>query len=107
MISKEERNIVKRMYNRIYSHKSIKDLTGNSLLITLFAMRDSNRYRVLRDNALLLSDAISSDSVKKLIKAGVKIIVQPGGSIKDPEVIKEANKGKIKMIFSGIRHFNH
>ena len=46
MISKEERNIIKRMYNRIYSHKSIKDLTGNSLLITLFAMRDSNRYRV-------------------------------------------------------------
>ena len=37
----------------------------------------------------------------------VKIIVQPGGSVKDQEVISEANKAKIKMVFTGIRHFNH
>ena len=42
-----------------------------------------------------------------LIKAGVKTIVQPGGSIRDQEVINTANKAKIKMIFTGIRHFNH
>ena len=45
--------------------------------------------------------------VLKLIKAGVKLIVQPGGSIRDSEAIKVANKAKIKMIFTGIRHFNH
>ena len=42
-----------------------------------------------------------------LIKAGVKIIVQPGGSIRDKELIDAANKAKIKMLFTGIRHFNH
>ena len=47
------------------------------------------------------------DGLKTLISAGVKIIVQPGGSIKDKEVIKAADSAKIKMIFTGIRHFNH
>ena len=60
-------------------------------------------------NSIAASDAFFpfADSIKKLIKAGVKVIVQPGGSIKDSEVIKEANKRKVKMIFSGIRHFSH
>ena len=48
-----------------------------------------------------------SDGVKSLINAGVKTIVQPGGSIRDKEVIDVANKAKIKMIFTGTRHFNH
>ena len=47
------------------------------------------------------------DGIKILIKAGVKIIVQPGGSIKDKEIINAADKAKIKMLFTGIRHFNH
>ena len=34
-------------------------------------------------------------------KGGVKIIVQPGGSIRDQEIIKAANKAKIKMLFTG------
>ena len=48
-----------------------------------------------------------TDGVIALIKAGIKIIVQPGGSIRDKEVIDAANKAKIKMVFTGIRHFNH
>ena len=47
------------------------------------------------------------DGIKNLIKAGVKIIIQPGGSIKDQEIINAADKAKIKMLFTGIRHFNH
>ena len=60
-------------------------------------------------NSIAASDAFFPfpDGVKKLISAGVKIIVQPGGSIKDQEVISAANKAKIKMIFTGSRHFNH
>ena len=60
-------------------------------------------------NSIAASDAFFpfADGIKTLIKAGVKIIVQPGGSIRDQEVINEANKAKIKMIFTGIRHFNH
>ena len=48
-----------------------------------------------------------ADGIKTLIDSGVKIIVQPGGSIRDKEVIDAANKAKIKMIFTGMRHFNH
>ena len=60
-------------------------------------------------NSIAASDAFFpfADGIKTLINAGVKTIVQPGGSIRDAEVIAAANKAKIKMVFTGIRHFNH
>tara|TARA_B100000497_G_C7682555_1_gene413071 strand:+ start:656 stop:2206 length:1551 start_codon:yes stop_codon:yes gene_type:complete len=60
-------------------------------------------------NSIAASDAFFpfADGINILIKAGVKTIIQPGGSIKDQEVINAANKAKIKMFFTGIRHFNH
>ena len=60
-------------------------------------------------NSIAASDAFFpfADGINVLVKAGVKTIVQPGGSIKDQEVINVANKAKIKMVFTGIRHFNH
>ena len=60
-------------------------------------------------NSVAASDAFFpfADGMNILVKAGVKIIIQPGGSIRDQEVINAANKAKIKMFFTGIRHFNH
>ena len=60
-------------------------------------------------NSVAASDAFFpfADGITTLIKAGVKTIIQPGGSIRDQEVINAADKAKIKMIFTGIRHFNH
>ena len=60
-------------------------------------------------NSVAASDAFFpfADGIEALIKAGIKIIVQPGGSIRDQEVINVANKAKIKMLFTGVRHFNH
>ncbi len=60
-------------------------------------------------NSIAASDAFFpfADGINSLIKAGVKTIIQPGGSIRDQEVINAANKARIKMLFSGIRHFNH
>tara|TARA_B110000259_G_C13997873_1_gene395131 strand:- start:273 stop:1823 length:1551 start_codon:yes stop_codon:yes gene_type:complete len=60
-------------------------------------------------NSIAASDAFFpfADGVKSLIAAGIKIIVQPGGSIRDREVINAANKAKIKMVFTNVRHFNH
>jgi len=60
-------------------------------------------------NSVAASDAFFpfADGIKTLVNSGVKIIVQPGGSIRDKEIISAANKAKIKMIFTGIRHFNH
>lgn len=47
------------------------------------------------------------DSIEILAKAGIKAVIQPGGSIRDQEVIDEADKNDIAMIFTGIRHFKH
>ena len=60
-------------------------------------------------NSIAASDAFFpfADGVKSLIAAGVRIFVQPGGSIRDQEVINAINKAKAKMVFTNIRHFNH
>ena len=60
-------------------------------------------------NSIAASDAFFpfADGIKNLINSGVKVIVQPGGSIRDKEVIKEADKARVKMIFTNTRNFNH
>jgi len=47
------------------------------------------------------------DSVEYAAKIGVNGIIQPGGSIRDDEVIETANKLNIPMVFTNIRHFKH
>jgi phosphoribosylaminoimidazolecarboxamide formyltransferase/IMP cyclohydrolase len=42
-----------------------------------------------------------------LIDAGVIAIVQPGGSVRDEELIAAAKKADIAMFFTGVRHFSH
>lgn len=48
-----------------------------------------------------------ADGLQILIDAGVKAVVQPGGSVRDEEVIKAANEAGITMYFTGARHFFH
>ncbi|WP_202080901.1 bifunctional phosphoribosylaminoimidazolecarboxamide formyltransferase/IMP cyclohydrolase [Caldalkalibacillus salinus] len=59
--------------------------------------------------AVLASDAFfpMPDTVEEAAKSGVSAIIQPGGSIKDEDVIKEANNHGIAMVFTGVRHFKH
>lgn len=59
--------------------------------------------------AVLASDAFFPfpDNVKLAAKAGISTIIQPGGSIKDEEVIAEAKKLGITMVLTGVRHFKH
>ncbi len=59
--------------------------------------------------ASLASEAFipKPDTIKIAAKAGIKAIIQTGGSMADAEVIKEANKAKITMVTTGIRHFKH
>ena len=47
------------------------------------------------------------DSVGAAAKAGVKAIIEPGGSIRDDEVIEAANEHDIALYFTGVRHFLH
>jgi phosphoribosylaminoimidazolecarboxamide formyltransferase / IMP cyclohydrolase len=47
------------------------------------------------------------DGVEEIAKAGATAIIQPGGSVRDPEVIETADRLGLAMIFTGIRHFRH
>jgi len=47
------------------------------------------------------------DGVTTLAKAGITAVVQPGGSIRDKDVIEAADEAKITMLFTGRRHFRH
>ncbi|MCT4543537.1 MAG: bifunctional phosphoribosylaminoimidazolecarboxamide formyltransferase/IMP cyclohydrolase [Vallitalea sp.] len=57
----------------------------------------------------LASDAFFpfSDCVEEAAKAGIKCIIQPGGSIRDNESIEACDKYGIAMVFTGMRHFRH
>lgn len=59
--------------------------------------------------AVLVSDAFlpKTDNVQLAAKAGIAAIIQTGGSIADDDVIKAADKYKIAMVMTGIRHFKH
>ena len=60
-------------------------------------------------HASLASDAFMpfADNIEMAAKGGILSVVQPGGSIRDQDVIDAANKFNMTMVFTGIRHFNH
>lgn len=68
-----------------------------------------SKSRVPLTGAAMASDAFFPfrDSVDEAAKAGVKSIIQPGGSLKDQESIDAANENGIAMVVTGIRHFRH
>ncbi len=75
---------------------------------------DSAKIAIMKSNlstkgAVGASDAFFpfADGLKVLIDAGIKAVVQPGGSIRDEEVIKAADDAGISMVFTGVRHFKH
>jgi phosphoribosylaminoimidazolecarboxamide formyltransferase/IMP cyclohydrolase len=47
------------------------------------------------------------DNIDVAAKAGVRAVVQPGGSIRDADVIAAADEHGIPMVFTGVRHFRH
>jgi len=61
------------------------------------------------DNSAIASDAFFpfADGVEAAAKAGATCVIQPGGSIRDQEVIDKANKHDMAMIFTNQRHFRH
>lgn len=78
---------------------------------------DSTRIAALKANdaeleltgAVMASDAFFPfrDTVDAAAKAGIKAIIQPGGSIRDPEVIAAADEADLAMILTHRRHFRH
>ena len=75
----------------------------NSVHLALRAAGDKSKGSVLASDAFFPF----ADSIELAAQGGVTAIAQPGGSIRDEEVIAEANKHQIAMVFTGVRHFKH
>jgi phosphoribosylaminoimidazolecarboxamide formyltransferase/IMP cyclohydrolase len=75
---------------------------------------DSARIAAMKAKLPLAGTGVASDAffpfrdgVDEIAKAGATAIIQPGGSVKDEEVIAAADEHKIAMVFTGVRHFRH
>ena len=70
---------------------------------------NKNKNQKNLKNAVMASDAFFpfSDGIEEATDNGINAIVQPGGSIRDDQVIQFANKKKVSMVFTGIRSFKH
>ena len=73
--------------------------------VTIAARKASTRAH----GAAMASDAFFpfADGIEQAISSGVTAVIQPGGSMRDDEVIAAANEHGIAMVFTGTRHFRH
>ena len=69
----------------------------------------TDRAYIINEGAVLASDAFFpfADGPQLAFEAGVRAIVQPGGSKRDDEVIAAADEHGLAMVFTGMRHFRH
>ena len=115
----------KELKDLIFAYKVVKHTKSNGIVLAkdqqtvaigpgqvsrIWALENSiTNAKLNLEGSVLASDAFFpfSDCVEVAIKAGVKAIIQPGGSIKDEESIKACNEAGIAMVFTGMRHFKH
>src|ERR1700749_1786244 len=73
------------------------------------AAKELNLAERLTKGSGVASDAFFpfADGMLACIEAGATAVIQPGGSIRDDEVIKAADEHDIAMVFTGVRHFRH
>ena len=73
------------------------------------AARDLKLAQPLTKGSVVASDAFFpfADGMLACIEAGATAVIQPGGSMRDEEVIKAADEHGIAMVFTGFRHFRH
>jgi len=64
---------------------------------------------LLTEGSVVASDAFFpfADGLLAAVEAGAKAVIQPGGSIRDDEVIAAADEAGLAMVFTGVRHFRH
>ena len=61
------------------------------------------------NGSVMASDAFFPfrDAIDTAAEAGITAVIQPGGSMRDEEVIAACNEHRIAMVFTGMRHFRH
>ena len=108
-----------------FAWRSVRAVKSNAILLSSNAASvgigmgqvnrvDSARLAVTRagdrvKGSVAASDAFFpfADGLQILIDAGVRAVVQPGGSVRDEEVIAAAQAAGVAMFFTGVRHFSH
>jgi phosphoribosylaminoimidazolecarboxamide formyltransferase / IMP cyclohydrolase len=109
----------------LFAWKAVRSIKSNAIVIakgrTLLGMGAGQPSRVVSvelalrragkraRGSVLASDAFFpfADGPELAIKQGVTAIVQPGGSVRDKEIIELADKYNVAMVFTGVRHFRH
>ena len=108
-----------------FAWKAAKHIKSNTIVLakdnTLLGMGAGQPNRVVSvhlslriagdkaKGSVMASDAFFpfADNVEMAAEGGITAIAQPGGSIRDEEVIEAANKAGLAMVFTGVRHFRH
>jgi phosphoribosylaminoimidazolecarboxamide formyltransferase/IMP cyclohydrolase len=121
----KRRPSVAELSDLLFAWKAVKGIKSNAIVIakdkTLLGMGAGQPSRVVSvelalkragnraKGSVLASDAFFpfADGPELAIKHGVTAIIQPGGSVRDKEVIKLADKYNVAMVFTGVRHFRH
>lgn len=81
----------------------------DSVRIAAMKAADSKENPNRAEGSVLASDAFFpfADGLLEAARIGIKAVIQPGGSVRDEEVIQAANAHNIAMVFTGKRHFKH
>ncbi|AVQ29047.1 bifunctional phosphoribosylaminoimidazolecarboxamide formyltransferase/IMP cyclohydrolase PurH [Fusobacterium ulcerans] len=121
----EKAPTAEEMENLIFGMKVVKHVKSNAIVVVKDMMAvgigngETNRIWPTRqaieragdkiEGAILASDAFFPfrDVVDACAKAGIKAIIQPGGSMRDQESIDACNEHEMSMVFTGMRHFKH
>ncbi|HZK75799.1 MAG TPA: bifunctional phosphoribosylaminoimidazolecarboxamide formyltransferase/IMP cyclohydrolase [Candidatus Kapabacteria bacterium] len=76
---------------------------------TRIAIEHAKRHRLSLEGSFVASDAFYpfADSMVEAANAGARAVIEPGGSIRDAEVIQAAEERGIALVMTGIRHFHH
>lgn len=118
----------KEMQDLVFALKVVKHVKSNAVVIAKdkrsigigvgqtsrvdsleTAVKKAKEFGLDLEGSVLASEAFFPfrDSIDFAVKYGIKAVVQPGGSIRDSEVIQACNEYGIAMIFTKMRHFKH
>jgi len=131
IVESELRTVTKRapspeeMQNMLFAWKVCKHVKSNAIVFardgaTLgvgagqMSRVDSVKIAVMKAQSSLQGTVLASDAffpfpdgVEEAAKAGATTVIQPGGSVRDSDVIAAADRLGLAMVFTGMRHFLH
>ena len=114
-----DREAMERVVERLHAQEPTFDwvgvyiLEGDALVLGPFRGNPTEHIRIPLGQGVCGSVAASDaffpfrDGLDVVAQAGARAVIQPGGSVRDAEVIAAANEHGMAMVFTGMRHFRH